>query len=257
MNAPVVQKAEGGILEVQLNRPEKKNALTTEMYTMLTEAVERASEDTAIRCLLFTGCEGGFCSGNDIGDFLQQNPASGEDQPVARFMHALADFAKPAVAAVQGPAVGIGSTLLLHCDLVYAGRSTRFAMPFVNLGICPEFASSYILPRLMGYPRAAEILMLGEPFDAEQAFSFQLINAVIDDDAVVTKAREMAAKLAAKPPKSLRTTKDLMRRWTRDTSQRAIREEAELFMAMLHEPEAKEAFTAFMEKRKPDFSSFS
>lgn len=256
MNDLVVQKAESGILEVQLNRPEKKNALTTDMYTLLTDAVTRASEDTAIRCLLFTGSQGSFCSGNDIGDFLQ-NPASGEDHPVAQFMRALSEFAKPAVAAVQGPAVGIGSTLLLHCDLVYAGRSTRFAMPFVNLGICPEFASSYILPRLMGYPRAAEILMLGEPFDAELAASFQLVNAVLDDDTVEAKAREMAAKLAAKPPKALRTTKELMRRWTRETCQRAIRDEAELFMAMLHEPEAKEAFTAFMEKRKPDFSSFS
>ena len=256
MNALVVQKAEGSILEVQLNRPEKKNALTTEMYTLLAEAVTRAAEDTAIRCLLFTGSQGSFCSGNDIGDFLE-NPASGEDHPVARFMRTLADFCKPAVAAVQGPAVGIGSTLLLHCDLVYAGRSTRFAMPFVNLGICPEFASSYLLPRLMGYPRAAEILLLGEPFDAEQALGFQLINAVLDDDAVETRAREMAAKLAAKPPGALRTTKELMRRWTHDTCQRAIREEAERFMAMLHEAEAKEAVTAFMEKRKPDFSRFS
>ncbi|WP_043767152.1 enoyl-CoA hydratase [Algiphilus aromaticivorans] len=256
MNTTVVQKAEGGILEVQLNRPEKKNALTTEMYTLLAEAVDRASEDAAIRCLLFTGSHGSFCSGNDIGDFLE-NPASGEDHPVARFMRALADFSKPAVAAVQGPAVGIGSTLLLHCDLVYAGRSARFAMPFVNLGICPEFASSYILPRLVGYPRAAEILLLGEPFDAEHAANCQLVNAVLEDDAVEAKAREMAAKLAAKPPKALRTTKELMRRWTHETAQRAIREEAEIFMAMLHEPEAKEAFTAFVEKRKPDFSSFS
>jgi enoyl-CoA hydratase/carnithine racemase len=256
MNALVVQKAEDGILEVQLNRPEKKNALTTEMYTLLTEAVTRAAEDTAIRCLLLTGSQGSFCSGNDLGDFLQAR-AAGEAHPVAQFMHALSGFAKPVVAAVQGAAVGIGSTLLLHCDLVYAGRSTRFAMPFVNLGICPEFASSYLLPRLMGYPRAAEILLLGEPFDAEQALDFQLINAVLDDDAVDTRAREMATRLAAKPPGALRTTKELMRRWAHDTCQRAIREESERFMAMLHEAEAKEAVTAFMEKRKPDFSRFS
>lgn len=256
MTALVVQNAQDGILEVQLNRADKKNALTTEMYVLLTEAVERASSEAGIRCLLFTGSQGSFCSGNDIGDFLE-NPASGPDHPVARFMRALADFDKPAVAAVRGPAVGIGSTLLLHCDLVYAGRSARFAMPFVNLGICPEFASSYILPRLMGYPRAAEILLLGEPFDAEHAASCQLVNAVLEDDAVEAEARQMATRLAAKPPKALRTTKELMRRWSRDSVQRAIREEAELFMAMLHEPEAKEAFTAFMEKRKPDFSRFS
>lgn len=256
MNTLVEQKAEDGILEVRFNRPDKKNALTTEMYELLTEAVERASSDAAIRCLLFTGTQGSFCSGNDIGDFLQ-NPASGEDHPVARFMRAIAGFEKPAVAAVQGPAVGIGSTLLLHCDLIYAGRSARFAMPFVNLGICPELASSYLMPRLMGYPRAAEILLLGEAFTAEHALSCQLVNAVLEDDTVDAEARAIAAKLAAKPPKAVRTTKDLMRRWTRETTQRAIGEEAELFMAMLHEPEAKEAFTAFMEKRKPDFSSFS
>lgn len=244
------------VMHLRINRPEKKNALTTDMYTVLADAVDAAREDDNVRCLLLTGADGVFSAGNDIGDFLE-HPVSGDDHPIARFMRAMAAFPKPAVAGVVGPAVGIGSTVLLHCDLVYAGASTRFAFPFVNLGICPEFASSYLMPRFMGYARAAELILLGDPFTAEHALSCGLINAVVDDGEAETIARATAEKLAAKPPHAVRTSKDLLRRWSRGSTQQAIREEAELFMAMLHGDEAKEAFTAFMEKRKPDFSRFS
>lgn len=245
----------GAVREIRIHRPEKKNALNTAMYSQLADAVAQAATADSVRCALFAGSQGAFSSGNDIQDFLN-NPASGEDHPVAQFMRVMADFPKPAVAGVLGPAVGIGSTLLLHCDLIYAGQGARFMLPFVNLGICPEFASSLLLPRMMGHPRAAELTMLAEPFDAAKAYEYGLINAVLDDSAVEDHTFAIAEKLAAKPPRAMRTTKDLLKRWTKAQVQEAIREEAALFMPMLHEPEAREAFSAFVEKRKPDFSQF-
>lgn len=256
MNQNIQITDKGPVREIRIQRPEKKNALNTAMYGQLADAVAQTIEKDAIRCIVFVGAGGAFSSGNDIQDFLD-NPASGEDHPVARFMRVMADFPKPAVAGVVGPAVGIGSTLLLHCDLIYAGKNARFMLPFVNLGICPEFASSLLLPRMMGHPRAAELTMLAEPFDAAKALEYGLINAILDDDKVEEKAFAVAEALAAKPPKALRTTKALLKRWTSDQVQEAIREEAALFMPMLHEPEAREAFSAFVEKRKPDFSQFA
>jgi len=256
VNETIQVTDKGLVREIRIHRPEKKNALNTAMYGQLADAVEQATHDDAIRCLVFVGSAGAFSSGNDIQDFLE-NPASGEDHPVARFMRVMAAFPKAAVAGVVGPAVGIGSTLLLHCDLIYAGKGARFVLPFVNLGICPEFASSLLLPRMMGHPRAAELTMLAEPFDASKAYEYGLVNAVLDDDQIEDKAFSVANALAAKPPKALRTTKALLKRWTADQVQDAIREEAALFMPMLHQPEAREAFSAFVEKRKPDFSQFA
>lgn len=256
MNSTVTTEIRDQILHIQLNRPEKKNALTTEMYSALAQAISDAASNDSVRVVLFRGNEGVFCSGNDIGDFLD-NPATDDQHPVAQFMRSLAALPKPAVAAVRGPAVGVGSTLLLHCDLVYAAPSARFAFPFVNLGICPEFAASYLMPRIMGHVRAAELLLLAEPFDAAHALAVGFINAIVDDDAIDAHAESVALKLAAKPPAALRTSKALLKRWSHDTVMTAIGDEAATFMPMLQQDEAREAFTAFMEKRKPDFSRFA
>lgn len=256
MSTSIVTECQDRVLHIRLARPEKKNALSTEMYQALAEAIEAAGTDPEVRALLFTGTDGCFCSGNDIGDFLQ-NPAKDENHPVLLFMRALAACPKPVVAGVRGPAVGVGVTMLLHCDLIYAAPNARFSMPFVNLGICAEFASSYLLPRMVGHARAAEILLLGEPFGAQQALDYGMINAIIDDEAVEAHSRDMARKLAQKAPNAMRVTKDLLKRWSGATVQEAIREEAALFMPMLEMPEAREAFTAFMQKRQPDFSQFS
>ncbi|MDE2148906.1 MAG: enoyl-CoA hydratase [Gammaproteobacteria bacterium] len=244
------------VLTLRFNRPDKKNAITRAMYTTLAEALTTATDDARTRAVLFVGAGDAFTSGNDLQDFLQAPPQPDEDAPVARFMRTLADFPKPALAAIRGSAIGIGTTLLLHCDLIYAGRSARLQMPFVNLGICPEFASSLLLPRIMGHARAAELLLLGEPFAAEQARDYGLVNAVLDDDAVEAHALAQARKLAAKAPNAVRVTKTLLRHWQREQVFAAIGREAEHFLPMLRQPEATEALTAFMQKRAADFSRF-
>jgi len=246
----------GSVLTLRINRPDKKNALTQAMYSAMADAVEAAATDPAVRVLLFTGTDGVFTSGNDIKDFLNAPPVS-TDTPVARFMKALAVFPKPAVASVTGLAIGIGVTLLLHCDLVYVGKNTHLQMPFVNIGICPEYASTYLLPRIMGHQRAAELLLFGDPFTAQTALEYGLVNAVLDDNAVDTYAQQRATRLAQQPPNAVRVTKQLLKRWRQDVIEEAIVVEAEHFIQMLREPEAMEAMTAFMEKRKPDFSRFS
>lgn len=244
------------ILTIRMTRFEKKNALTGAMYSALDQAIARAEADPQVRVILLAGSSDCFTSGNDLADFLQ-NPPSSTDSPVAGFMRQLANAKKPVVAAASGIAVGIGVTLLTHCDLVYLGAKTRLHMPFVNIGICPEFASSYLMPRIMGHQRAAELLLLGEPFDAAKALEYGLVNAVVPNEEVEARAREAALRLAAQPPAALRTSKALLKRWRGDLVQEAIRVEAEHFMPMLKQEEAKEAMSAFMEKRKPDFSRFS
>lgn len=251
----IVTELQDHVLTIRLNRPDKKNALTQAMYTAMAEALLKADTDDAVRSILFTGTPDCFCSGNDIQDFLQMPPSS-KDAPVARFMLALASARKPVVAALNGPAVGVGTTLLLHVDLAYAGESTRFHMPFVNIGICPEFASSLLLPQMIGHAQAAELVMLAEPFTAQKALECKLINAVLPNDQVLEHARAKAVKLAQQPPQALRTTKALLRRWTSARIEEAILAEADQFMPMLKGPEALEALTAFLQKRKPDFSKF-
>jgi enoyl-CoA hydratase/carnithine racemase len=245
-----------GILTIRLNRPEKKNALTHAMYTALADALKRADEDPAVRVALITGTPDCFCSGNDLEDFLNMPPAS-EEPPVLRFMKGMAGLSKPVIAALNGPAVGIGTTILFHVDLAYAGETTRFHLPFVNIGICPEYASTYLLPRMIGHPQAAELMLLAEPFTAAKALDCRLINAVLPDAEVYACARGKALRLAQQPPGALRTTKMLLRRWNLPTVNEAIVVEAERFMSMLKGPEALEALSAFMQKRKPDFSKFS
>ncbi len=255
-NELVLTEFADGVMTISLNRPDKKNALSQVMYVDLAAAIAKAETDNSVRCVLLKGTDDCFCSGNDIGDFLSA-PISDEDAPVIRFMLGLANCSKPVVVAMNGPAIGVGSTLLMHADLVYAGASTRFQFPFVNIGICPEFASTYLLPRMIGHVQAAELLLLGEPFTAEQALNARLINAVLPDGEVLAHARKQALKLAQKPPAALRTSKMLLKTWRKDFLREVIVKEAQHFGPMLHEPEAKEALTAFMEKRKPDFSRFN
>lgn len=246
---------ENGIATLTFNRLDKKNSITQAMYAALADGLEAAAADPAVRVVVIQGHETVFSAGNDLGDFLH-NPASGEDAPVFRFLRGIASFPKPVVAAVCGPAVGIGTTLLFHCDLVYAGDNAAFSLPFVNLGLCPEAASSLLVPQMFGYHRAAEALLLGEPFMAEAALEVGLVNRVVPPSEANALARAVATRLAAKPSSSLAETKRLMKQGQASVVAQQIRTEGEVFGRMLKEPAAKEAFSAFLEKRKPDFSRF-
>ncbi|MFO1310513.1 MAG: enoyl-CoA hydratase [Burkholderiales bacterium] len=252
----IVTSVDQGVLEVEINRPEKRNALTVAMYEGLTSALAEADRRADVRVILLRGQPEVFTGGNDLKDFLE-NPAPDDDHPAFRFVRAIAGTAKPIVAAVNGPCVGIGVTMLLHCDLVYAGQGAVLSLPFVNLGLCPEAGSSLILPLMMGRARAGELLLLGEPFDAATAASFGIVGRVLPDAEVLAHARAQAHKLATKPPSALRLTKALMRRASREALDDAIDHEAMHFRERLESEEAKEAFAAFLEKRKPDFSRFS
>lgn len=246
---------DGAIQIIRLQRPERKNALTHAMYTAINQALEAGEQDKDVRVHLITGTEDCFTAGNDMGDFLQ-NPPVGDDSPVMRFLASLLTLEKPLVAAVNGAAVGVGTTLLLHCDLVYLGRSARLQMPFVNLGLCPEAGSSLLLPLLMGHQRAAELLMLGETIDAGRALDFGIANAVFDDHHYQDKALHEARRLAAQPPASVRLTKAFLKGPVRDQVRAQMDAEGKEFIARLSAPEAREAMQAFVEKRKPDFSQF-
>ena len=235
---------------------EKKNALTADMYQALAEALARAEADPAVRVILISGAGGNFTAGNDLADFLD-HPPKDEDAPVFRFLNAFAGLQKPFVAAVDGVAVGVGTTVLLHCDLVYAGASARFALPFANLGRTPEAASSLLLPLRAGHARAAEMLMLGEVFSAQTALDSGIVNAVLPDGQVLAHALERCRKLITQPAASLRLTKQLMKRSQQALIRETMGTEAEIFRQRLVSPEAKEAFAAFFEKRKPDFSKFA
>lgn len=252
----ILVHTEAGVRTITFNRVDKKNSITQAMYAALAEALRSAATDEAVRVVVLQGDATVFSAGNDIGDFLARQSAQPltQEAPVFQFLHALAAFPKPLIAAVAGPAVGIGTTMLLHCDLVYAGDNAAFSLPFVNLGLCPEAASSLLLPRLMGYHRAAEALMLGEPFMAEAALEVGLVNRVVPPTEVNAYAQSQAAKLAAKPMSALIETKRLMKAGQRDAIKAQMATEGESFSRMLVEPAAREAFTAFMEKRKPDFS---
>jgi enoyl-CoA hydratase/carnithine racemase len=244
-----------GLLTLRLNRADKKNALTRALYAGLAEALEQASQDSSVRAVLITGGEQCFTSGNDVADFLQA-PPTGQDSEVFQFMRALFEFPKPVVAAVCGPAVGIGTTLLLHCDLVYVSRCAALRMPFVNLGLCPEFGSSLILPRLLGHARAAELLLLGQGFSGEQAVAWGVANAMLEDGAAtLAKAREAALAFTRLAPAAVADSKRLMRAPGREQLRHVIEEEGALFTQRLHSPEAREALMAFMQRRTPNFAA--
>ncbi|HEX5388671.1 MAG TPA: enoyl-CoA hydratase [Burkholderiaceae bacterium] len=249
----ILVHTEDGICTITFNRADKKNSITAAMYAALADALATAQDDAAVRVVAFQGHEAVFSAGNDIADFLNTPPTS-DDAPVFRFLRGIAQFPKPVIAAVCGPAVGIGTTMLFHCDLVYAGDNAAFAMPFVNLGLCPEAASSLLVPQMMGYHRAAEALLLGEPFMAEAALEVGLVNKVLPPSEATNYAQAVARKLAAKPMSALLQTKQLMKKGQTALVLAQMNEEAGHFGRMLREPAAREAFGAFMEKRKPDFS---
>lgn len=240
------------VATIAFNRPEKKNAITAAMYHSLAEALQQAGADSAVRVIVITGDGGAFTAGNDLADFLQR-PPQGEGSPVAQFMTALRTTTKPVVAAVPGLAIGIGTTLLMHCDLVYAAQEAKFAMPFAQLGLCPEFASSVLLPRLAGYQRAAEKLLLGDAFDAAEAERMGLVNRVLPAPELMPFVDQQVARLAALPAESLRITKQLMRADLQTPVAAAMLTELQHFMRLLDGPAAKEAFSAFLDKRKPVF----
>ena len=251
---PIRTESANRLTRIVIDRPDKKNALTAAMYTALAEAIEQAEADPNCRVIVISG-EGGFTAGNDLADFLD-NPPRDESSPVFRFLAAISQAEKPIVAAVTGPAVGIGTTMLLHCDLIYAGPGSRFQLPFVNLGLCPEAASSYLLPLRLGQARAAELLLLGEPFGADKALEYGLVNAVYPNDEVLEQALTVAVKLAAKPAAAVRLTKQLLKQSSHPTVQQTIALEADYFRQQLDTPVAKEALQAFLERRAPDFSRF-
>lgn len=249
----ILVHAEDGVTTLSFNRLARKNSITAAMYASLADALEQVATDASTRVVVFQGHETVFSAGNDIGDFLEQPPATA-DAPVFRFLRGIASFPKPVIAAVSGPAVGIGTTLLFHCDLVYAGDNAAFSMPFVNLGLCPEAASSLLVPQMFGYHRAAEALLLGEPFFAEAAMEVGLVNRVLPPTEVNGYAQAQARKLAAKPLAPLIETKRLMKKAQAARVLEQMAEEATSFGRMLQEPAAREAFAAFMEKRRPDFA---
>jgi enoyl-CoA hydratase/carnithine racemase len=249
-----------GVATIEIARPEKKNALTIAMYQAMADAINAAKADGAVRAVLITGQPGIFTSGNDIEDFMSRPPgggSDGQDSPVFQFMRALIECDKPVVAAVTGAAIGIGTTMLLHCDFAYVSDEARLAMPFVGLGLVPEFASSLLLPQLMGQARAAEKLLLGDPFTGADAVEYGIANAVLPAGEVVNHARRVAERFNGLPPGAVRDAKKLLRGPQTEAILKTIRSEGELFAARLRSPEAMEAFQAFFQKRRPDFSKFA
>ena len=244
----------GSVLEIVFNRPEKKNALTQAMYAAVVDAFHRADEDHSVRVVLLSGTGDAFTSGNDIKDF--QSRATNEGTQASPFLDALSSLAKPLIAAVNGAAIGVGTTMLAHADLIIAAQSARFVMPFTSLGLVPEAASSLLFPRLIGHQRASALLLLGDPISAETAHDWGFVNQVVADEQLMPVARGLAVRLAALPPEAVRQTKNLIKYGKSDVPGR-IAEELELFRNRLRSPEAAEAFQAFLEKRKPDFSKFA
>ena len=245
-----------GVATIEIARPEKKNALTGVMYQAMADAIITAGSTPEVRSILISGQPGIFTSGNDIEDFMSR-PRQDHDAPVFQFMRALVACDKPVIAAVTGAAIGIGTTLLLHCDFVYVADDARLAMPFVSLGLVPEFASSLLVPQLMGNRRAAEKLLLGDPFTGEQAVEAGIANAVLPAGEVLNHARRIAERFNNLAPSAVRESKRLMREPQREAILATIRTEAEIFGTRLRSPEATEAFQAFFQKRVPDFSQFS
>ncbi|PXX44096.1 enoyl-CoA hydratase [Undibacterium pigrum] len=256
----ILTHKENGILTINFNRPEKKNAITQAMYQAMADALRDAETDVTVRAILITGKPEIFTAGNDLEDFMKNARSLAEPEavpPVYQFMQALNESGKPVIAAVSGAAVGIGTTLLMHCDMIYLAENAKLSMPFTQLGLCPEFASSMIFQQIVGYQRAAEKLMLGEAFSAAEAFEMGFVNKVLPLEELLPYAQQQAAKLAALPAASIRATKRLMKGNQPAAISTKMAEENKYFSAMLNAPEAKEAFMAFFQKRKPDFSQFN
>jgi enoyl-CoA hydratase/carnithine racemase len=258
LSSPISQilvRQDERICYINLNRPERKNALSLAMYAALADIVSAANEDASVRVVVLAGTADFFTSGNDLLDFMNE-PNIHDKHPVVRFMRALQDSAKPVVAIVRGHAVGIGTTLLLHCDLVYAASDARLQLPFVNLGLCPEYASSYLVPRLVGHQKASELLLLGESFSGDDAAAMGLVNAAVPNAELDAFAESKIVRLAAQPPAAVKRTKALLKQTTRVPIEAALHAEFLGFAEGLNSAECKESVTAFFEKRAPDFSNF-
>jgi len=256
MNSPtqeILADRAGSILRLQLNRPAKKNALTSNMYATVADLLNAAAKDDEIRVVVLHGAGDSFTAGNDLEDFLKNPPKPGESTQ-ERFVAALMNFQKPLIAAVRGVAVGSGTTMLTHCDFVYAAEKTRFQLPFINLAVVPELGSSYSIPESIGYIPAAELFLLGIPFNGRRAAELGMVTRVVPEDAVLATAMETARALAGKPAIALQASKRLLKRWSREHSESAIKVESEEFGARVRSDEAREAMNAFLEKRAPDFN---
>ena len=252
MDDIVTERAES-VFRIQLNRPKKRNAMTSGMYVALADILKNAARDERTRVVLWHGAGDSFSAGNDIEDFLKNPPGPGES-PQAQLMKALIEFDKPLIAAVQGAAVGGGTTMLLHCDFVYAGESAKFQMPFINLALVPEFGSSSIVPSRIGHLRSAELILLGSPYDAKRAAELGLVTQVVPDQDLLSTATATAQMLAAKPAGALQASKRLMKQPFREQIKAAMKAETEEFSAQVRSADAKEALTDFLEKPKPDFT---
>jgi enoyl-CoA hydratase/carnithine racemase len=249
----ITTERSGSILRVQLNRPAKKNAMTSSMYVALADLLNAASEEDHVRVVLWHGAGDSFCAGNDVEDFLKNPPGPGES-PQSVLMKALINFDKPLVAAVHGAAIGGGTTMLTHCDFVYAGESAKFQMPFINLGLVPEFGTTCSVPARIGYIRAAELILLGLPFDAKRAAELGFVTRVVPDQKLLATATETAQQLAEKPAGALHACKRLMKQSSRELIETAMKVENQEFSSRLHSADTKEAMTAFLQKRPPDFT---
>jgi enoyl-CoA hydratase/carnithine racemase len=254
-NGEILTESRDHILRIKINRPQKKNALTRTMYAAMADAIARADDDSDIRAVFLHGTQDCFTAGNDLKEF-QAFRQDGNNKDVSNFLSTISRAQKPLVAAVGGVAVGVGTTMLLHCDLVYAGEGAKFSLPFAALGLCPEAASSFLLPRLIGHQRASELLLLGEPFSAAKACEIGLVNAVFPDAEFIDEAFTRVQKLVQQPPASVRITKALLKNSLSKYIANAMAEERQHFSERLISGESDEAFTVFFERRKPDFSAF-
>jgi enoyl-CoA hydratase/carnithine racemase len=246
----IVTECSEGVLRVELNRPEKLNAMTSNMYTRFADILKDAAKDERIRVVLWHGAGDAFSAGNDLADFLKNPPGPG-DSPQARLMNALLDFDKPLIAAVHGAAIGGGTTMLLHCDFVYAGESARFQLPFINLAVVPEFGSTCLLPLKIGHLRAAELILLGLPFDARRAAELGLVTQVVSDQNLLQVTTKTARTLAKKPAAALQASKRLLKRSFHELTRAAMQAENEAFSVEIRSEETKQALTAFLERRPP------
>lgn len=242
------------VLTLSMHRPDKKNALTRDMYSAMAEAINAAQTDDSLRAVIIQGDESCFTSGNDVADFIDVPPA-GPNSPVYEFLKAICHASKPLIAAVNGPAVGVGTTMLLHCDLVYVADDAKLKMPFVNLGLCPEAGSSFLLPRLLGHLRAAELLLLGETISGQRAAEIGLANHSLPAGAPVHEAARVAAlRIAQLPPGSIQLSKQLLKQGVTQVAEEVMDREGDYFAELLKGAEAKEALSAFIQKRKPVFA---
>ena len=256
MSDLILSELNEGVLTLTFNRPDRKNALTLAMYTTLADQLSQAQENPEVRVVVLTGKGDAFTSGNDLKDFMK-NPPQSLDTPVFSFLKTLLDFPKPMISAVNGAAVGIGTTLLLHCDFAFAHEDVVFQMPFIRLGLVPEAGSSYLIPLMAGHRKASELLLLGERFTAQTAQEIGIINQVCPREKLIDHAYTVAKKLSILPPQALRQTKSLLKGANHEMLKAEMLKEGELFMKRLTSPETLEAIQAFFEKRQPDFSRFN